>query len=350
MDKMESLSWIINSSCNLRCIHCYPDSGESCEIDRDINLLEKNLNTIRFNNIYISGGEPLLSSNLIKYVQIAKRLANYEVGICTNGTLLDSSMASKLCDAGITKITISIQHTENNTLSAQIYGKDNVIRKIINAISVAKMHKLPVTLEMTLMNLNYEYVDNLFEMAQSCGVDSLFFKRFRKVGRGKENFDLALSNEENYNILNRIHELSLEQKDIKVSVHDPLYKTVMFDYYFSQGYSIKQISDLLPDTKGCNAGINWIGLDFVGNISPCPLMIYENVIIGNVYQQSLYDIINNSAIIKALTLNHEKEAQCKYARICRGCRVSALVETGCLYAKDPMCTFNNFECPSEITS
>lgn len=37
---------------------------------------------------------------------------------------------------------------------------------------------------------------------------------------------------------------------------------------------------------GCSAGIEWIGIDHEGNVSPCPLLGYAGLTIGNIKEKN----------------------------------------------------------------
>lgn len=84
----------IIDNCNLRCRHCshhspYMDKGvyNLNQFENDVRNLSKVLHVEKFR---ILGGEPLLNPNLKKYLEIARKfnLAD-NIGVCTNGTLLD---------------------------------------------------------------------------------------------------------------------------------------------------------------------------------------------------------------------------------------------------------------------
>lgn len=80
------------TGCNLRCPYCYNtalvtnhlEQGEGVTLQEVIEHLEKRKNVLK--GFVISGGEALLSSNLIPLIKAAKSLG-YKVKIDTNGTL-----------------------------------------------------------------------------------------------------------------------------------------------------------------------------------------------------------------------------------------------------------------------
>lgn len=90
----EYLETDIIDNCNLRCQHCshhspFMDKGvyDLNQFENDVRKLSKVLHVEKFR---ILGGEPLLNPNLKKYLEIASKynLAD-NIGVCTNGTLLD---------------------------------------------------------------------------------------------------------------------------------------------------------------------------------------------------------------------------------------------------------------------
>ena len=93
MIAINKLSWIINNACNLKCIHCYPNSGlESRKAfsENEFETLRKNLSSAHFSRVFLSGGEPIIDVNFNKYLDIAKQISD-EVYLCSNGTLLTDS-------------------------------------------------------------------------------------------------------------------------------------------------------------------------------------------------------------------------------------------------------------------
>jgi radical SAM protein with 4Fe4S-binding SPASM domain len=352
MISLNSLSWIINNKCNLACIHCYPDSGCDTALDSEsfqyrYKKYEDNFSKVRFDKVFISGGEPLLNENIFDYVVLAKKIALSEVNICTNGTLLTDDLAKQLKELGINRVVISLLHSDESK-DKSIYGYIGVINKVKRAVNFCKNNELLVGLETTIIRKNYEDIDSIIMLAASLEVNTLNFKRFRGVGRGKINENqLSLSPKENYAVLNLIFTKSLEHKNIRFSVHDPLYNTVKYDYYEKLGYTHDNILKQMDYDMGCNAGVNWIGVDFHGNISPCPLMIYEDKIIGNIFKAPLDDILENSQLFTYLhtPLCIEDLQKCKYALVCRGCRTSTVACTGKICKSDPQCIFKEYSCP-----
>jgi radical SAM protein with 4Fe4S-binding SPASM domain len=329
-------------------VHCYPDSGaeNKKKLDKDdFDTLYRNFEGMRFERIFLSGGEPLLDESLFEYAKVARAISK-DVFICTNGTLINEDILTKLHESGVTGITISIQHSDVK-VADEIYQSKNILDKIQNAIKLTKSFNFKTAMDMTLIRNNYEVVDQYFDITEKYDVDIISFKRFREVGRGNVNKnDLGLTPEENYKVLKQIFKRKLESK-IFVNVHDPLYNTVKYDYYSKLGLKAEKIYSILADMdrEGCSAGVSWVGINPFGDVSPCPLLLYKDIIIGNIFNEKLTDIINNSNIMKKLQTATTKNSSCKYGSICRGCRVASIARSGDVCGHDPMCIHEGNVCP-----
>jgi cyclic pyranopterin phosphate synthase len=138
----------LTDKCNLNCLYCNP--------------LTKNKNLIPFNNhlsngelfrlikIFVSqygfrkirftGGEPLVRKDvfaLLDRVNVLKKSFEFEMGITTNGTLLNRNL-TRLKDSGIDKLNISLDTLDKNKFKS-ITGRDNyddVLEAIIKAKSL----------------------------------------------------------------------------------------------------------------------------------------------------------------------------------------------------------------------
>lgn len=78
--------------------------------------------------IFISGGEPFARKDILDVISYA-RLKELNVGICTNGTLLDKNKADELIELDIDNIVFSIHGNEK--MHDKIVGKKGSFRKTI---------------------------------------------------------------------------------------------------------------------------------------------------------------------------------------------------------------------------
>jgi radical SAM protein with 4Fe4S-binding SPASM domain len=93
---------------------------------------------------------------------------------------------------------------------------------------------------------------------------------------------------------------------------------------------------------GCQAGRTFIGINAQGDVAPCVHLLDSPVLCGNVREQPLARIFEESEIL--LTLRGERPvkgkcSRCRYGDSCRGCRSLAYYHTGDYLAEDPSCYF-----------
>jgi radical SAM protein with 4Fe4S-binding SPASM domain len=89
---------------------------------------------------------------------------------------------------------------------------------------------------------------------------------------------------------------------------------------------------------GCSAGRGFIYIKPDGAVWPCPFVEIE---CGNVNEYSFMDIWRDSEVLNQLR-NRERSLKgqcgdCRYRRLCGGCRGRALAATGDYLAEDPCC-------------
>ncbi|MBE5806471.1 MAG: radical SAM protein [Clostridiales bacterium] len=368
IDYMAAVSWIINNDCNLRCKHCYPESGPKFRDEKvltreEIRKMGDSIKTVNPDMVFISGGEPFLCPNLFEYIEEAKRIANKEISMCTNGLFMTEENARKLKEAGMDCVSMSVCNPIPEK-EDEFRGGTNIIQKVKLAAKRLKEQGIYITIDMTITTYNKDYIKEFVDLANSMEADVINFKRFRPMGRGKDNQWLTLTPGENKEVLMKIFEIASERPDLRIRVEDPLYALILeaerkvkkLPEYMEK--DVEQQDSLIPNLQtcnsvsktdknglkrywGCSAGIEWVGIDHNGNVSPCPLLGYTGLTIGNVKEKNLIDILNNSNEIKKL---REHYSNCKYNSICGGCRTDAYIATKDVLGKDPMCFIKNNQC------
>jgi radical SAM protein with 4Fe4S-binding SPASM domain len=370
---LTAVSWIINNECNLHCIYCYTNSGPGREIRpsysrEEIEDLGISIGTVSPKIVFISGGEPLLDRDLFIFIRVARQIADKELWICSNGTLISDDFLIRAKSEGVDGFSLSLQHTDPVEEDAIRGGKD-VYAKVIEAIKKIKNANFKLALETTITSQNYNIIDDIIQIGVEFGIDLILFKRFRPIGRGRFNQHLALSPKENQAILHHIFQRAIQLKSVKIKVDDPLYSLLIYKHLrktrknsnnklpaYMQRLRIDR-SSIIPSSNacgalvsfplkdepsqrywGCKAGVEWVGIDPFGNVGPCPLMLYAGVVIGNIKSAPLNEIINNSQEIKMLR-NIYTRGSCQYSKICGGCRSHAAILNNNYLGKDPMCLY-----------
>jgi len=137
----------VTDRCNFRCVYCMPREA----FGRDFAFLERaQLLTFEeiarlarifvaggVEKIRLTGGEPLLRRNLETLVAMLASIDGLrDLTLTTNGVLLTHDKARALADAGLKRITISLDAIDDATFRTTIdsaYSVDDVLRAIDNA-------------------------------------------------------------------------------------------------------------------------------------------------------------------------------------------------------------------------
>ena len=129
------------SCCNLRCTFC--DKLPLLTKDRfgyvDLSLYKKIIDEGAEHHLWgvklSYRGEPLLHKNIVEMVEYARRKGILDIYFNTNGMLLTQNMSVKLADAGLNRISISVEGTDPEAFEKERIGaRFDVILKNINTL------------------------------------------------------------------------------------------------------------------------------------------------------------------------------------------------------------------------
>jgi organic radical activating enzyme len=102
--RQDSFVFEITQHCNHRCLHCYnvwKNAGEYPQGELDtadtLKILERMLDQTGAGLVTLSGGEPLLRSDVFQVVSFLNA-RDVAVNLITNGTLLDDAAIARLAD------------------------------------------------------------------------------------------------------------------------------------------------------------------------------------------------------------------------------------------------------------
>jgi AdoMet-dependent heme synthase len=338
--KVDYALWEVTQKCNLKCIHCRadasPDKKEGKLIEgKNARKLIDELSELGCPTLALTGGEPLLRKDLIEIIKYANS-KNIKTRIQSNGLLLTEAMADKLKGAGILSYGIGLDGA-NEQINDNIRNKKGALKKAIWAIKILKERDIKVHVEFTVTKLNINELKGTLDLLESLGVDTFLARAAVFTGRAKANNSIFRLSPEEYRKF--LEEICMERKRRKIIMNcqDPLYHLVdkeLVEKMKKHGdiYSGKIIS-------GCTAGINMIHIHSNGNIGICTFL---NIILGNIFNNSLVKIWNNRDKIKGVDflIKRQCEGQCKICAdrfICGGCRARALYIKNNLLGHDPYC-------------
>lgn len=138
----------VTDRCNFRCVYCMPREifGPGYEFlpRKDLLSLEeifrivKVFSIVGVRKIRITGGEPLIRRNLEHLIEMLGNIENIEdISMTTNASLLSASRARSLREAGLKRITVSLDAIDDPTFGA-INDVDYPVSKVLEGIENAK--------------------------------------------------------------------------------------------------------------------------------------------------------------------------------------------------------------------
>ena len=99
----------------------------------DWKKLFREVNGLGLSKLTLSGGEPTLYADLLELIEEGKRYG-WEIGLNTNGSLIDHDYANRLKAAGLNAVNLSLYSAQRD-LHDQMRGHPGLWQKAVNAAS-----------------------------------------------------------------------------------------------------------------------------------------------------------------------------------------------------------------------
>jgi len=191
----------VTDRCNLQCIYCMPKNNNNWfdpadiltfdEIVRFVSIMSK----LGIENIRLTGGEPLLRSNIeILIENLSKITGIKKVSMTTNGILLKNKI-SQLKKAGLSSINISLD-TFNQEKFKKINGNDG-LAQVLESIKVASKLQMSIKINNVVMRgWNDDEVVNFALFSKATGHQVRFIEFMPLDGSGIWNSKLVVTKQE----------------------------------------------------------------------------------------------------------------------------------------------------------
>jgi cyclic pyranopterin phosphate synthase len=145
----DNLRISVTDRCNIRCFYCMPEEGVQFVNRREILDFEEIERFARVaaalgvTKLRVTGGEPLLRRDLEVLIgQLAALGDDLDVTLTTNAALL-AQKAQALADAGLTRITVSLDSLDDEVFRA-MNDVDFPVARVLSGIDAAAEAGLPV--------------------------------------------------------------------------------------------------------------------------------------------------------------------------------------------------------------
>ncbi|QKE71406.1 GTP 3',8-cyclase MoaA [Arthrobacter citreus] len=191
---LQDLRISVTDRCNFRCRYCMPEeifgpdyaflSQDKILSFDEIERLTRIFVSLGVRKIRITGGEPLLRKGLPILIERLNKIDGVEdIALTTNGTLL-KKFAKELYEAGLKRVTVSIDSLDQERFS-YMSGKRGNVKSVLEGIQAAADIGMKVKINMVVQKGKNE--QDIIPMAQ-------YFKEKKHILRFIEYMDVG-----NYN-------------------------------------------------------------------------------------------------------------------------------------------------------
>jgi heme b synthase len=343
-NQLRLLFWETTTGCNLECIHCRR-LEVSKELTKDDLTTEESFTFIdslaetQRPILVLSGGEPLFRPDIYDIARHAVK-RGLTVALATNGTLIDERVAKKIVDAGIQRVSISIDGADAETHDNFRKLKGSFDRAIEGINHLTRLD-MEIQINCTIAKHNVDQLKDLYELALKLKAVAMHIFMLVPVGCGVEIAEDQMLPAQKYEeSLNLFYDLSKNAKIQTKATCAPHYFRIMRQRAKQEGITVSpKTHGMAAMTKGCLAGTGVCFVSHKGEVFPCG---YLPVNAGNVKTQRFAEIWDDSEVFKNLRdtdLLEGKCGICEYKKVCEGCRARAFYQSGNYLAEEPYCIY-----------
>jgi heme b synthase len=344
-DTLRLVAWEITRNCNLSCVHCRaaathgPYEGE-LETDTCLRVLDEIAET--GNPIVIlTGGEPLLRPDIFEIARYGTAL-DLKMVMAPNGTLITENIAEKMADAGIKRISISLDGATKASHD-RFRGVDGAFDGALKGIAHAKASGIEFQINTTITKQNLHEIPKIQALAVELGAVAHHIFLLVPTGRGKYVLDQAITATEYEETLNWFYDQKGKSSLQLKATCAPHYYRILRQRAKEEGETVTfQSHGLDAVTRGCLGGTGFCFISHRGIVQPCGFLQVNS---GDIRNRTFTDIWFRSEVFVALRNFDNLEGKCgacEYKRVCGGCRARAFEATGDYLAEEPLCSYQPY--------
>ncbi len=343
--ELKWLAWEITRRCNLHCVHCRSSSELEVKEHPDFSTEEgrrilDDISSFAKPVVVLSGGEPLLRPD---WFDLAAYGTDKGLRMClaTNGTLVTPEVCSKIKEAGIKMVSLSLDGS-NAEIHDNFRNQPGAFEGTMKAARLFREHGISFLINSSFTKRNQHDIKNVYRLAKEIGATAWYMFMIVPTGRGEDIMDELISPEDYERLLQWHYEMEKNENDLLVRpTCAPHYYRVKMQLAKRDGEKLehRSLKFSTGGSKGCLAGQLICLIDVDGNVLPCS---YFPLAAGNIRQKSLKDIWEHSSLFRELRdFSSYKGAcgACEYIRVCGGCRARAYAVTGDYLEQEPFCSY-----------
>ena len=339
--RLQMVAWEITRSCNLSCLHCRaasqfgPYEGEF-STERCLRLIDE-IAEVGNPVVILTGGEPYLRDDIFEVASYGDR-KGLRMVLATNGTTVTDEIAGKTRDAGIKRISISLDGADAVRHDA-FRGVPGAFEGALSGIEAFKRAGVEFQINTTITDRNIGEIDRIFSLAEGLGAAGHHIFLLVPTGRGKDLADQKIGAEDYERTLHWFFEKSLDCTLQLKATCAPQYYRIYHQRKKAAKAPALSSHPLHAMTRGCMGGSSFCFISHVGQVQPCGFL---EVDCGRLTEQSFSDIWRNSPVfadLRDLGRYKGKCGRCEFLKVCGGCRARAWEASGDYLAEEPLCAY-----------
>ncbi len=345
--------WDFTHKCNLRCKHCYSNSGAAEEdeltTEQALDVVDQ-LADAHVTALAFSGGEPLTRKDFFEVARHASDRGLY-VSLASNGTLLTSENVRKIKEAQVNYIDISIDGATAKTHD-DFRGVPGAFEKAVEGLKNCIDADICACIATTVGKNNMSELPAIIDLAEKLGAERFTYFNFIPTGRGKAHVDQDLSPQEREDVMRYLlNRMSAGCKTTILATAPQLSRVALqcqgdsgtgeVTMALAHMQTVKVTKKAVPLGEfigGCGAGRLYCSISPQGDVHPC---VFLPVNVGNLKTEKFRDIWFNAPLFTAFRNRTNLKGTCgicQYKFICGGCRArSAAYHDGDTLNGDPGC-------------
>ncbi len=334
------IAFELTGSCNLKCVHCRASAAAERDPEEltteEVQGVIDDIASFSSPIIILTGGEPLLREDVY---EIAKHATNkgLRVVLGTNGTLINEEVAEKLVEAGVKRVSISIDcaYAEEHD---EFRGVAGAYEEALKGINACKKAGLEFQVNTTVTRRNLQEIEKIHALTKELGAAAHHIFLLVPTGRGEAIEDEEIPPEDYERVLNWMYDVKDDGVSMKATCA-PHFVRIAHQRAMEGGRNTTMKHGMDAMMGGCMGGTTFAFISRRGDVNPCG---YLPLKAGNVREKSFREIWESAKLFLDLRNRRALKGKCgacEYRVACGGCRARAYAKHGDYMGEEPYCVY-----------
>jgi heme d1 biosynthesis radical SAM protein NirJ len=345
--------WNLIRRCNLTCRHCYSISAD-VDFPGELSTMEvfhvmEDLKAFRVPVLILSGGEPLLRSDIFTISDHAKSMGFY-VGLSTNGMMIDVAIADRISRTGYDYVGVSLDGI--GATHDRFRRRPGAYRGALGGLRMLRDRGVKVGVRFTMTQDNAAELPAILELVEREGFAKFYLSHLIYAGRANRQDDAGSETTRAAMdlLVDKAWEWAQQGRGIEVVTGNNDADAVHLLRWAACAApaSVPRLREKLAQRGGNASGVDIANIDNVGNVHPDTM--WWHYTLGNVRKRPFSQIWSDLSDPIMAGLKRRPRVvggrcgACSYFDVCGGnTRVRALRVTGDPWAEDPGCYLTDAE-------